>query len=167
MTLTAGAKRNNVFALPRANEWRTTTSPWSPDQIPIPFPGSQTLLPAPVERGPVAAGELRQRCGIFAQAIAEVLTGLRPPRQLTPWLTREVHDQLARHSAETYRGAIGRSKHRTRVVSLHLSMVDANGAEIAARMVHRGRSRAIAFRLQHITDNRGRAVWRCTALEWA
>ena len=35
------------------------------------------------------------------------------------------------------------------------------------RMVHRGRSRALAVRLELQTSHRGQKAWRCTALVWA
>jgi hypothetical protein len=52
-------------------------------------------------------------------------------------------------------------------VSVHVAMVHDCAAEIAGRMVHRGRSRAIAVRLELQTTHRGDQVWRCTALTWA
>ena len=101
------------------------------------------------------------------QAIAEVIAGVRPARQLTPWLTREVHAELNDYVNATFQSMAGATRQRARIVSVHVFMVDENAAEIAARMVLRGRSHAIAARLQHINDPRERSVWRCTALAWA
>jgi hypothetical protein len=46
-------------------------------------------------------------------------------------------------------------------------MINDETAEIAGRMVHRGRSRALAVRLELQTSHRGQRAWRCTALVWA
>ena len=138
------------------------TDPFGPRQAPLPFPPSPPLLPVPVERGD--AGQLRHRCARFTQALAEVITGARPVRQLGPWLSRSVYEQLQEHVAGRFAGGPRRSP---RVVSLHISMVDEAGAEIAARMVHHGRSHAIAVRLQRGQDPQGRLTWLCTAAEWA
>jgi hypothetical protein len=139
------------------------TDPFAPRQVPLPFPPSPPLLPVPVERGD--ASELRHRCARFTQALAEVITGIRPVRQLGPWLSRDVYEQLHRYVAERF--VTGGARHSPRVVSVHIAMVDDGAAEIAARMVHRGRSHAIAVRLQRGRDHQGRTTWRCTAAEWA
>lgn len=137
------------------------TDPFAPRQAPLPFPPSPPLLPVPVERGD--AGQLRHRCARFTQALAEVITGARPVRQLGPWLSRSVYEQLQEHVAARFAGP----RRSPRVVSLHIAMVGEAGAEIAARMVHQGRSHAIAVRLQRGRDPQGRPTWQCTAAEWA
>lgn len=154
-------------ALRHARQWQTSTSLYAPEQIPLPLSEARTLLPAPVERGSLPTGELRHRCARFMQALAEVIAGVRPVRQMSPWLTREVYQELATYVDDTYRGMVGAPRHQARIVSVHLSMVDDHAAEVAARMVRRGRSHAIAIRLQYVTDARDRPMWRCTALSWA
>ena len=139
------------------------TDPYAPQQVPLPFPPSPPLLPVPTERGD--AGQLRHRCARFTQALAEVITGARPVRQLGPWLTRGVYEQLVAHVDGRFTGPGPRRS--PRVVSVHIAMVGETGAEIAARMVHRGRSHAIAVRLQRGRDHQGRVTWTCTAAEWA
>lgn len=137
-------------------------------QVPLPFPAVRPVLPAPVERGEDAAAKpLRERSARFLQALVEVLAGDRPARQLAPWMSPEVHDQLRRRLAvHALRGR--RTEGRAaRIVSVHVSMVTDQVAEIAGRMVHRGRSRAIAIRLELLTDHRGVQRWQCTALCWA
>ena len=153
--------------LPNGHHLRTNSSVYAPEQMPLPIPGPRTLLPAPIERGATQTGELRHRSARFMQAIAEVIAGVRPARQLTPWLTREVHAELNDYVNATFQSMAGATRQRARIVSVHVFMVDENAAEIAARMVLRGRSHAIAARLQHINDPRERSVWRCTALAWA
>ncbi len=139
------------------------TTPFDSRQVPLPFPARVPLLPVPVERGDT--GELRHRCARFAQALAEAIAGVRPVRQLGPWLSRDVYDQLGRYVGERY-GA-GTPRRSPRVVSVHVVMVGEHAAEVAARMVLHGRSHAIAIRLQQSTDGDGRTSWRCTAAEWA
>lgn len=153
--------------LPNGHHWRTNTSVYAPEQMPLPIPGPRTLLPAPVERGSAQTGELRHRSARFMQAIAEVLAGVRPARQLSPWLTREVHAELNNYVNQRFQSMAGSTRQRARIVSVHVFMVDENAAEIAARMVLQGRSHAIAARLQHVNDPRERSMWRCTALAWA
>lgn len=139
------------------------TESFAQRQVPLPFPASPPLLPVPIERGD--AGAMRHRCARFAQALAEVISGSRPVRQLGPWLSRDVYEQL--HRYVTRRFPVTGAGRSPRVVSVHVSMVGDAGAEVAARMVHRGRSHAIAIRLQRSEDHHGRTMWQCTAAQWA
>ncbi len=139
------------------------TESFTPLQVPLPFPSSPPLLPVPIERGD--AGAMRHRCARFAQAMAEVIFGARPVRQLGPWLSRDVYEQL--HRYVTQRFPVAGARRSPRVVSVHVAMAGETGAEIAARMVHRGRSHAIAIRLQRSEDHHGRTMWLCTAAQWA
>ncbi|KQX72448.1 MULTISPECIES: Rv3235 family protein [Aeromicrobium] len=138
----------------------------SPGQIPLPFPGMSPVLPAPVERGDARA--IRERAARFMQALVEVLSGERPVRQMAAWMAPDVYAQLTArltlHARVPLRARSGRG---ARIVSVHVAMVHDEAAEIAGRMVHRGRSRAIAVRLELQTTHRGEKVWKCTALVWA
>jgi hypothetical protein len=135
-------------------------------QIPLPFPGMTPVLPAPVERGD--ASPIRQRSARFMQALVEVLSGERPVRQMAAWMSPDVYAQLTSRLAVHARVPLrSRSGRGARIVSVHVAMVHDGAAEIAGRMVHRGRSRAIAVRLELQTTHRGDQVWRCTALTWA
>jgi hypothetical protein len=135
-------------------------------QIPLPFPGLVPVLPVPVERGD--AQPLRERSARFMQALVEVLSGERPARQMAAWMAPDVYDQLSTrlmaHARAPRRPTAGRG---AKIVSVHVAMVHPGAAEIAGRMVHRGRSRAVAVRLELQTTHRGDPVWRCTALTWA
>lgn len=138
----------------------------SQGQIPLPFPGMTPILPAPVERGD--AGPIRERSARFMQALVEVLSGERPVRQLAAWMAPDVYAQLTSRLAVHARVPLrARSGRGARIVSVHVAMVHDEAAEIAGRMVHRGRSRAIAVRLELQTTHRGEKIWRCTALTWA
>ncbi len=136
-------------------------------QIPLPFPGIAPVLPVPVERDDI--GPLRHRCARFMQAMVEVLSGERPARQMAAWMAPDVYTELQRRLQLQAQAAAATPRRRStaRLVSVHVSMVDDQVAEVAARMVHRQRSHAIAVRLEPQATHRGEMVWRCTALEWA
>jgi hypothetical protein len=136
-------------------------------QVPLPFPGIAPVLPVPVERDDI--GPLRHRCARFMQALVEVLSGERPVRQMAAWMAPEVYTELQRrlHAGARPSSPGRRTRSSARLVSVHVSMVDEQIAEVAGRMVHRQRSRAMAVRLEPQLTHRGELVWRCTALEWA
>ena len=137
-------------------------------QIPLPFPDSAPVVPAPIERDALAGTTiLRQKAGHFMQALVEVLAGERPPRQLAAWMSTDVYGQLTNRLMVRSRAARRPTmQHRARVVSVHVSMVDEEHAEIAARFVQRGRSRAIAVRLELRRNHRHVTQWLCTAVAW-
>lgn len=137
-------------------------------QVPLPFPDTAPVVPAPIERDALAGTTvLRQKAGHFMQALVEVLAGERPPRQLAAWMSSDVYGQLTNRL--TVRARAGHRpvvQHRARVVSVHVAMVDEEHAEIAARFVQRGRSRAIAVRLELRRNHRQVTQWLCTAIAW-
>lgn len=140
----------------------------SPGQIPLPFPGMRPVLPVPVERDPSGDHPLRRRASHFMQALVEVLSGERAARQMAPWMAPDVYEQLhARLSARARAPRRSGTGSGARIVSVHVAMVNDETAEVAGRMVHRGRSRAVAVRLELQTSHRGDRAWRCTALVWA
>ena len=124
------------------------------------------VLPVPIERGD--ARPLRERSARFMQALVEVLSGERPARQMAAWMAPDVYEQLnSRLTAHARAPRRTGTSHGAKIVSVHVAMVHDGAAEIAGRMVHRGRSRAVAVRLELQTTHRGQQVWRCTALTWA
>jgi hypothetical protein len=140
-------------------------------QLPLPFPDQSPVVPAPVERDDLSGSAiLRQKAAHFMQALVEVLSGERPARQLAAWMSTDVYEQLIRrltvHSARSRPAGSLRSGRRARVVSVHVSLVDQQRAELAGRFVHRGRSRAIAVRLELQRNHRGITQWLCTAVVW-
>ena len=137
-------------------------------QIPLPFPDAAPVVPAPIERDSLAGTTvLRQKAGHFMQALVEVLAGERPPRQLAAWMSHDVYEQMVARLTVSSRAPRRSSvQHRARVVSVHVAMVHAESAEIAARFVQRGRSRAIAVRLELRTNHRSVSQWLCTAICW-
>lgn len=137
-------------------------------QIPLPFPGLSPVVPAPTTRGPAESSALRERAGHLMQALVEALSGERPVRQMSSWMAPSVYDQLVRRLAASAK-ATGRmpAGRRARIVSVHVAMLNAETAEVAARFVHHKRSRALAVRLESRRNHRGVAMWQCTALTWA
>lgn len=139
-------------------------------QAPLPLPGLSPVIPVPIEHGVEprsrrAASNLRTPASRFLQVVAEVLSGSRPARQLSGFLASDVYTQLVRRLARP--SLATRPGQGARVVSVHLSMLDSETAEICGRMVHRGRSHALAARLEVVPTARGQKRWVCTALEWA
>src|SRR5690625_6921189 len=65
-----------------------------PGQVPLPIGGFPPVTDIASQSRPDAS--LRQRSGQFAQVIAEVLSGLRPARQVQSWLSPQVYNQLQR-----------------------------------------------------------------------
>lgn len=143
-----------------------------PAQLPLPLPGTpSSVVPVPLTRdGEEVARQLRAPVARFMQGLTEVLCGGRPARQLSAWMTPDAHAALV---AALLRQAPGRPVRRGdragggRLASVHLSVVHEGAVEVTGRMLHRGRSRAVALRLELVTSPRGRQVWTCTALEWA
>lgn len=137
----------------------------APDQVPLPLAGFAQLRLEPPDDG---HDPLQERAAHFMQVLVEVLSGQRPSRQLGGWMSHDVFEQLQRRLM-----ADARSPRRqqinagTRIGSVHVSMVSTDVAEIAARMVHGNRSRALAIRLELQTNLRRVSQWRCTALTWA
>lgn len=97
--------------------------------------------------------------GQALRVVLEVMDGSRPARQLSRWVTRGIHDRAAR------RGLVARQRggrgHRVNVVrSVHVCTPTDGVAEVSALVVHNGRHRAVALRMQGV-DGR----WMITALE--
>lgn len=137
-------------------------------QMPLPLPGSAPVLPVPRARDDdTRIRELRAPVARFMQGLTEVLAGGRPVRQMSPWMTTDVYAQLTRRLAAQARAAGPRPPTSARIASVHVSLAGQDAVEVAGRMVHRGRSRAVAVRLELRPSHRGTLVWTCTALAWA
>lgn len=151
-----------------APEPRFGLSTSSPEQVPLPLAGIAQLTLTPTTANGPAGNPLQERAAHFMQVLVEVLTGERPVRQLGAWMSPDVYDQLQRRLAASAR-APKRMHIRpgSRIVSVHVAMVNDTTAEVAARMAQGGRSRAVAVRLELQSNSRGVRQWRCTALTWA
>lgn len=157
-----------------------TTVELSVEAAPAPPSALQVGLPQPPRRraavrsAPLAdqppTGPRRQHSQLevrsrrFVQALVEIIDGDRPAAQLVRMATDSVYDELvarlASLGAATSRGArVGPLS--TRVASVHVEQPQRGGAEVSARIVQGGRSRALALRLD-LVDGR----WLCSALRW-
>lgn len=160
----------SAVALSRGSvSWDEPLLATTPGQAPLPFPGMPSVLPVPVDRSDTELSRraMRQPVARFMQALTEVLSGERPPRQMAAWMTPDVHAALCSRLVAHARLSRRVSTSTARLVSVHVAMIHENAMEVAGRMVHRGRSRAVAVRLELLTNHRGRTYWTCTALEWA
>ncbi len=151
--LTAAAYRALATGTVRDSGYRQTA-------FAIPLQGSERE--ASIEPQPTAANDLPNPRAWAAQAlrvILEVMDGSRPARQLNRWVTRGIQDRAAR------RGILARQRggrgHRVNLVrSVHVCTPQDAVAEVAALVVHNGRHRAVALRLEGV-DGR----WLVSALE--
>ncbi len=161
--------RTAVALSQRPRPWIEADEHPAPGQVPLPFPGMPAVLPVPVERSDArhAGRAMHQPVARFMQALTEVLSGERPVRQMAAWMTPDVHESLRSRLAVGARQVRRPGASAARLVSVHVAMVDDEAMEVAGRMVHRSRSRALAVRLELLTNHRGRRFWTCTALEWA
>jgi hypothetical protein len=115
----------------------------------------------------VAERELRVWTSRFAQALVEVVGGLRPVSQLVRWTSREVFRDLERRARLVQRATTPgdatlplRSTALAQVRSVHVSRPSPQVAEVSVHVRHGQRSRALALRLDLHQDR-----WVCTALE--
>jgi hypothetical protein len=110
-------------------------------------------LPVPVPAPPSDSGSLLPRQ--FAVFLVECLAGVRPARQLTPWLSKRGHVHLHRLMP------LFAGERQPRVLRV-LSTRPAPGViEMTAVVVTAHRTRALAVRLEHADR------WRCTDIEAA
>jgi uncharacterized protein DUF6459 len=129
--------------------------PADPQQAVLPL---ELVLPPRLEPGlPPAAPAPRGFALRFTQAALEVMAGLRPPGQLQPWTSEEVHATLQHRYAAALR--TGARPRRCRVRSVHVAAPDEGIAEVAAVVADGARCRAVAFRMEGRGDR-----WRVTAL---
>jgi hypothetical protein len=111
----------------------------------------------PPARG--GTGDPRLWTARLAQAMVEVLAGIRPAAQLAAYTTLHVLEQLERSAGRfTRRGAS--PARRPTVTSVHVGRPLAAVAEACVVVDTGGRRRVLALRLDEVGGR-----WRCTALE--
>lgn len=117
--------------------------------------------PEPTSAPTAAAPDPRRFVAAFAQGIAEVLMGVRPPQQLAQATTLEVLGQLERNAGRlTPRTAVRNSaRTRPRVSSVRLCEPCSGVAEVCAVVDTGARRRALALRLEAVAGR-----WQCTVL---
>ncbi|HVV77862.1 MAG TPA: Rv3235 family protein [Mycobacteriales bacterium] len=118
------------------------------DLAPEPCPPSQ--VPSP-----------RRFVAPFAQGVAEVLMGVRPPQQLAQAATLDVLGQLERNAGRLAPRLAARTatRPRPRVSSVRLCEPAEGVAEVCAVVDTGARRRALALRLELIAGR-----WQCTVL---
>ena len=102
----------------------------------------------------------------FAQVIAEILAGARSPRQLAPWTTERVRDQIAFLTQSLTPGL------RPRIRRIVTSRPAARVVEMTVVLSFGPRSRALALRLEQLPGRQPApglparpARWLCTEIE--
>jgi len=124
-----------------------------------PSPFGQVRAPASP-----APTQMRARARRFVQVLVEVVDGDRAATQLLPMTTDAIYDDVLTR-LDSLAALAGRNARpcpmSTRVASVHVNQPDHDHAEISARIVQGGRSRALALRLDLLGGR-----WRCTAIRW-
>jgi hypothetical protein len=116
--------------------------------------------PTPAQSAGDALPNPREWGARFAQAVVEVLAGIRSAAQLSRFATLDVLQQLERWTGRLA-GRSGESPARCpRVASLHVFTPKRGIVEACAGVDTGLRRRAIALRFE-----RDGGAWRCTALE--
>lgn len=109
----------------------------SDDQLFGPQPTHARDLPDP-----------QQWAAHIAQAIVEVMHGVRPPTQVMRWTTPEVYAMVARRGSRAARRAGGRqTTHRTTVARVRICEPAPDVAEASVVLIDGPRVRALAARL--------------------
>ncbi len=125
--------------------------------VPPPAPDPQPTSPA----GPPLA-DPQVWAARLAQAVAEVLAGERPARQLLHWTTPEIYSKLARRAVLAAGSSAAQRSATSHIVLRRIHVqTPADGIVEATTVIHGARrSRALTFRLE-ARDGR----WLCTVLE--
>jgi hypothetical protein len=124
-------------------------------------PPARAAEPEPAGEEPIRVPDPRRFVAPFAQGIAEVLMGIRPPQQLSQATTIEVLGQLERNAGRLAPRTAARANNRTRprVSSVRLCEPCAGVAEVCAVIDTGVRRRALALRLEIVAGR-----WQCTVL---
>jgi hypothetical protein len=98
----------------------------------------------------------------LAQLLIETLQGLRPIGQLNRWVDDRVLAAMTIQRRRQLTNQRGPLRTRPAVLhSLHVQFPTPVAAEVAAHLILRGRSIALAFRIEEFYDR-----WLCTAVEF-
>jgi Family of unknown function (DUF6459) len=108
-------------------------------------------------------GDLERWAAAFIQAVVEVIASDRPVTQLVRWTSRQVYAEIAerqRRVAE-HRSRSGTRSCRQQTATVRVFRPTPTCAEIAARVTVGPRSRAVAARLDYVSER-----WLCTAIRF-
>jgi hypothetical protein len=134
----------------------------------VPKDGPPLVVPLTVAEHPAASKRTGPPpwAGQFAVLLAETLTGVRPVRQVQPWLSQRGSVQLRRLLP------LMRAAHRPRVLRVLTATPSPDVVEMTLVVLVGTRARALAVRLER-SPNAGRATlpgkpgerWLCTDIE--
>jgi len=151
---------SGVSADPRASAL-TLVHPSAPGPAAADATVSTPTDPASTDPVPPDAAAWAAR---FVQAVIEVVSSDRPLSQLVRWTDEPVYAEIARRQRGVQLRR-GNDPHirisRQQVATVHVTQPTAGAAEVTARIVCRGRSRALAARLEYV-----RQRWTCTAISF-
>lgn len=124
-------------------------------------PPARAEDPAPAPAAAVGVPNARRFAAPFAQGVAEVLMGVRPPQQLAQVTTLDVLAQLERNAGRLAPRIVSRTATRPRpkVTTVRLCEPAVGVAEVCAVVDTGARRRALALRLELIAGR-----WQCTLL---
>ena len=127
----------------------------------VPDPGADDPLVAPRPTSTQDLPAARGWTARLAQAVAEVVSGERPVRQLVRWTSEGVYAEVSRRAVAAAAGGVAVRSRTTRPVvrSVHVCEPADGVAEACALVAHGERAHALALRLEG-RDGR----WVCTAL---
>jgi hypothetical protein len=158
---------------PAAHEVTVTSPCTDPDlgtAVPQGTPGHTEPPRRPLEFSALGAADGADQAIVwsrqFAQVIAEILAGTRPPRQLAPLTTERVRARIGQLSQTLMPGQ------KPRIRRIVTSRPTARVVEMTVVLSFGPRSRALALRLEQVPPRRpapglpGRpARWLCTEIE--
>lgn len=133
-------------------------------------PGFDVWKPRPARPGTApgardAAGQQPDDdswAGPFARLLTETLAGIRPARQLAPWLTERARAHARRAVP------VLRCGQRPRVLRVLVSRPSGGVAELSVIVALGPRAKALAVRMEKITVKPGQPPrWQCTDIETA
>ncbi|WP_338748265.1 Rv3235 family protein [Janibacter alittae] len=130
----------------------TTSPPYVQDSLAVDFAAaSDEQLFGPQPTRTCDLPDPRQWAAHIAQALVEVMHGVRPPSQVMRWATPEIYTVVARRGSRTARRATrarGRRRaHRTRVTRVLICEPADDVVEASVVLIDGERVRALALRL--------------------
>lgn len=125
-------------------------------------PGTAAAAAQPGVKGAEGRARDDSWAGPFARLLTETLAGIRPARQLAPWLT----DRAQAHARRAV--PVLRCGQRPRVLRVLVSWPSDGVAELSVIVALGPRAKALAIRMERITVRPGQPPrWQCTDIETA
>lgn len=126
-------------------------APYVQDALAVDFTTADEQLLGPQPTRACDLPDPRQWAAHIAQALVEVMHGVRPPSQVMRWSTTEVYAVVARRGSRAARRAAyqrdRRPAHHTRVLRVRVCEPAEDVAEASVVLIDAGRVRALALRL--------------------